>query len=125
MKLTAIQSAVVASGILLAGSLASSPVLAQSGSEKGQRAESAKQQGQGRAEQEKGQAERMREMKQVQDEQARERAQEQQERMREQGEANADAANQNRKADPANKGSEQGQAQKQEKSRAWWNFWGD
>jgi cell division septum initiation protein DivIVA len=108
MKLTAIQSAVVASGILLAGSLASSPVLAQSGSEKGQ-------------------AERMREMQQVQDEQARERAREQQERMRmrEQGEANADAANQNRKADPANKGSDQGQAQKQEKSRAWWNFWGD
>ena len=132
MKLTAIRSAVIASSVLMAGALVSAPVYAQAGSNNAQQkaaemrakgqdemggergrdeAERAREQARDREREDgvKDQAERMREMQQEQEARARE---------------NANRANENRKADPANKGSDQGQARKQEKAKAWWNFWG-
>jgi len=151
MKLTLIRSMVVASGLLLAGSLVSGPVLAQSeAADNGEQTEELLKKGQGKSGEAKGKGrENADEMRKRSEEEMenRERAEEgadsakgeaerererleEQERSRERSEEQekgegGNRDNENRKADPASKGSEQGQAKKQEKSKAWWNFWSD
>lgn len=153
MKLTLIRSTVVASGLLLGGSLVSAPVLAQSeATGSGQQAEDMLKKGKGKTDEAKGKGrEKADEMRERSEEEMenRERAEEgadrakgdaerererleEQERSRERSEEKAQEKgeggnrdNENRQADPASKGSEQGQAKKQERSKAWWNFWSD
>lgn len=150
MNLKTIRSTAIAATVVLAGSLAAPAVWAQSDVEDNvQRAAEMSEMGKGKARDAKekakearnkgnDKAENMRERADADVEDARNRADDEAEQARERAEAaqergesereqaQATAANRdnaNRKADPASKGSEQGQVKKQENAKAWWNIW--
>lgn len=131
MKNTKPRSTAVAAIVLLAGSLTVTPVWAKPGQADASHG-GAGMSGQGNAgehmknDRDEG-GDSMDELRKHPDEEAedsRQRGEDEGMRGDDEAEAQGDNRdNENRKADPASKGSDKGQAQKRENSRAWWNFW--
>ena len=132
MKLTLMRSTVVAIGLVSGTSLFVMPAEAQSEyGNSGQQVEEAADKGKSKAKEAKAKIDKKsKEMRQRSEDAGdeRKRAEEQGknvERAQEEKANGGNRDNENRKAEPGTKGSETGQAKKQEKSKAWWNFWSE